>query len=211
MMRLLVALCAFVVSSPALAQVSLNAYADRGLEREGEAVKRFNLTRLTDQEMLKRLISQGHLVEVPKRGKGFTLGSIGGHASRNRHLYRYVRTYTKRFIVRFSEQYAARFGRSYRIGSLVRTCKYQERIARRNGNAAACADTSHTTGATVDLNWRTMTPAGRKWAESVLLDLEARNLIQATKEHGQPVYHVMVYPTYARWNPPVARVASKRR
>ena len=186
------------------ASPSLNGFEDRGLAHEGDAVQRHDLTRFIDQAQLKRAIDQKLVVRVPDKAPGFYLDSrIGRHASKNRQYYRYARPYTLRFLRRLGQQYQTKFHDTFMVSSLVRTCRYQERIAGGgNGNAAKCEETSHTTGATVDLHLRTMTPKGREWMRGVLLSLEAKGLILATEEHGQPVFHVMVLPPYQNYGAP---------
>ncbi len=200
-MRVIITLF-LVVPCLARAEASLNSFVDGGLDREQEAVRRYDLTRLRDQEHLHRFVRVGLLVAVPEHGTGFYLDPrIGGHADGNHWLYRYARAYTRRLIVRLGAQYHARFGDAFMVTSLVRTCRYQERLARKNANAVGCDETSHVTGATVDIHRGTMRPRAREWVRRVLIELEARELVQATEERGQPVFHVMVFPEYARYDP----------
>lgn len=191
---------------------SLNGFADNGLAREVAAAAQYNLTRLTDQDHLRQFIDAQILVQAPARGPGFTLDyRMGGHATKNRGLYRAARPYTKRFITRLGAQFAAAFpGRRFTVTSLVRTCAYQERLRRHNRNAASCEKTSHTTGVTVDIRWLELRTAEKRWIEGVLVSLERQGLVQATKENGQAVYHVMVYPPY-RTHRPSSTVASRPR
>lgn len=179
--------------------VSLSGAADSALAREVEAAARFELTRLEDQAHLRRFIGEGLLVRVPNSGRGFVIDyRIGGRATANRHLYRYARPYTRCFIERLADQYRRKFGGRLHVNSLVRTCRYQERLAHGNDNAVSCDQSSHVTGATVDIGYIGIPRRGRRWIEGVLLELERAGLVQATKERGQAVYHVMVYPTYAQ-------------
>ncbi len=181
-------------------QASLNAFQDNGAAREAEAVLKYDLTRLRDQQHLKQFIDAGLLARVPDNGLGFyTDRGIGGHADLNRVYYRYARPYALRFIRRLGKQFHEKFRRSFVVTSLVRTCKYQERLQSGNPNAIPCDRTSHITGATVDISYSFMNSAQRTWIEGVLLRLEERGFIQATKERIQPVYHVMVYPQYLYW------------
>lgn len=201
-MRLFGALMILAMPARAATQ-SLDGFADRGLDREVAAVERFNLTRLRDQEQLRIFIEARILVRVPNRRAGFILNDrVGYHATKNRHLYGYARPYTSRFIRRLGAQFALRFpGRHFVVTSLVRTCMYQRRLARGNGNATTCEKSSHVTGTTIDIRWSDLSRMERRWMEGSLLTLERRGLIQATKENGQPVYHVMVYPHYMHYRP----------
>lgn len=200
-MRSLVSFMILALPARAATQ-SLDGFADRGLDREIAAVERFNLTRLRDQEQLRVFIGARILIRIPNRRAGYILDDrVGYHATKNRHLYGYSRPYTVRFIRRLGAQFALRFpGRHFTVTSLVRTCAYQKRLARGNGNATTCEKSSHVTGATADIRWSDLNRAERRWMEGTLLTLERRGLIQATKENGQPVYHVMVYPHYMRYH-----------
>lgn len=179
-----------------------NAYQDRGLDREGAAVKKYKLTRIPDIAALKRMIRQGHIVRVPDKGDGFILDRrIGSNEPKraNQAYFRYARPFTARFLKRLGHQYAQKFKRRFVITSLVRTCDYQNRLARTNDNAANCRQTSHTTGATFDMRYGSMPKANISWLTLAFLELESKHLLQATKEQGQPVFHVMVYPPYMRY------------
>ncbi|MBI4280848.1 hypothetical protein HY628_01465 [Candidatus Uhrbacteria bacterium] len=181
---------------------SLNSFEDHGLEKEGAAVERFALSRLANTHDLRKMIREKRLARVPNRGKGFVLDQrLGLRDHRNRQLYRHARPYTLRFIQWLGREYGRRFDHAFRITSLVRTCEYQRRLRRSNPNATSCEATSHTTGATVDIQYRVMSRRGRTWVRSVLLDFERQGFLQATMERGQPVFHVMVYPTYGQSKP----------
>lgn len=189
----------FVALSDASALTSLNGRTDDGMEKEQAAVKKFGLSRFKDQTVIRRAIKQRLIVKVPTRGRGFFLDrNIGSKASGNRYLYRYARPYTRQFIVWLGREYHRRFHGSFKVTSLVRSCAYQRRLSEGNTNAVACENTSHTTGATVDIAKRGMSSAGKKWVRKILLGLERRKLLQVTEEHRQPVYHIMVYPLFTR-------------
>lgn len=176
---------------------TLNAHHDHGINVEVRKVADHDLTRLKDQEQLKRAIDQGLLVRVPDRGVGYQIaGNVGGHASANRDYYRYLRPYAKQLIDDLGAAYVAKGGKSFKLTSLVRTEEYQRRIARGNSNAGDIKKTSHTVGTTFDISRNSVNPKLVKWFEAKLLDLEKMGLVQATKERKQKVFHVMTMPEY---------------
>ena len=194
-------LAMFVVYSVE-AKPSLNAFRDHGLAREAQAVERLDLTRFKDQDHLKRAIDQKLLVRVPDHGKGFRIDSrVGTHATANRDYYRFARPYTRRLILRLGEKYYNRSGGGeFVIPSLVRSCRYQNRIAGSgNPNATVCKKTSHTTGSTFDILIGSISSKELAWMRRILLDLEDKELVLASEEHQQPVLHVMVLPAYASY------------
>jgi len=183
-------------------RASLSGFQDKGLKKEVVAVRLYNLTRIQNYQELRAFIAKGLLQRIPNHGPGYILDRrVGSRASVNRVIYRYARPYTVRFVKWFGKRYDDLFHRRFRIPSAVRTCAYQKLIAPGNINAVSCEETSHTTGATIDISYSDVSPAGRRWMEKTLLALEKLGQIQATREIFQPVYHIMVYPTFSSLDP----------
>jgi hypothetical protein len=70
-----------------------------------------------------------------------------------------------------------------------------------NGNTAPISGpkkSSHLTGATVDIAKVGLTKAELDWLRKKLLVLEAEDLIEATEEQDQLVFHAMVFHTYSQ-------------
>jgi hypothetical protein len=60
---------------------------------------------------------------------------------------------------------------------------------------------THLTGAAVDISKRSLSEAEIAWLRTVLARLKARGLIHAAEEFREPHFHVLVrkvYATYAR-------------
>lgn len=186
-----------LMSSVASAQPSLRARTDCGLGREVAAVRLFRLTRFRNDQQLARAITRGLLTEIPARGPGYELGAIGVHSS-NPHLYRHARRFTLYFLGRLGRDFSGAFrGHRFIVTSLVRSERYQRILMRGNPNAAAVRRTSHTTGATMDIAWSTLSEAERAWMRTYLRAEEGSGYIQATEERAQRVFHVMVFPHQA--------------
>lgn len=173
-----------------------------------------DLSRMSDTAMVRRFTAAGYLVGVPSSTSTYYLHDIPAP-------YRFARPWTLRFIRRLSSQFRARFGHKLRVTSLVRTARYQRRLAIRNPNAAefeGLSRSSHLTGATIDISKRFMSPAELQWMRRVLFHLREKGYVYAIEEFSQPTFHVMVYRKYAAHGTPrsqravsSARVRQKRR
>lgn len=154
-----------------------------------------NLSRMRDTAMLRRFVQKGYLVSVPSSARSYYLHAVP-------RTYRYCRPWTKQFLDRLSRQYYARFKRPLRITSLVRTVTRQRQLARRNGNAADATgelQSSHLTGATLDISKHSMSAAGQSWMRDVLYSLRRAGYLYAIEEFEEPVFHVMVYSNYPQY------------
>jgi hypothetical protein len=103
----------------------------------------------------------------------------------NRVSFPYARPEVKLFIERLAEQYYEANGVKLVVTSLTRPLSRQPRNAHRLS--------VHPAGMAVDLRVPP-TRKARAWLESVLLQLEGRGLLDATRERRPPHYHVAVFP-----------------
>ena len=135
------------------------------------------------------------LVGVPAKTANFYVHQVPAE-------YRYVRPWAKLFLDRISSQFRRRFGRPLRVTSLSRTVEYQNRLSRRNGNAASpygAKRSSHLTGASLDISKKGLTSAQVGWLRRVLLSLHQKQYLFAVEEFYQPNFHVMVYRNYPEY------------
>ncbi len=99
-----------------------------------------------------------------------------------------------------AKAFEKRFGKGkLKINSAVRTTAYQKSLRKRNGNAAkATGDkaSSHPTGATVDIAKKNLTKQQLVWVRNYLTRYEMKNMIEATEEKNQSVFHFMVFKNY---------------
>lgn len=120
--------------------------------------------------------------------------------SRLSEKYRWCRPCTKKFLTDLGEEYEARFGRPIQVNSAVRTIEHQQLLRVTNGNAAPHTpgprQSSHLTGATVDLAKLGMSLDEMAWMRRVLSNLMQEGLIEAVEEHRQAVFHIMVLGKY---------------
>ncbi len=154
-----------------------------------------NLSRMHDTAMVQRFAQSGYLVSVPLSARHYYLHAVP-------EPYRYCRPWTRLFLERLSRQYYAKFKQPLRITSLVRTVARQRQLARRNGNAAdatGALQSSHLTGATLDISKHSMSVRGRHWMRKVLYSLRQAGYLYAIEEFHEPVFHVMVYANYPQY------------
>ena len=97
----------------------------------------------------------------------------------------YARPAVRTFIQRLGKQYRAACGERLVVTSLTRPRSHQPR------NASPLS--VHPTGMAVDLR-RSNNYRCRNWLEAVLLSLEDRGVLEASRERWPPHYHVAVYP-----------------
>jgi hypothetical protein len=151
-----------------------------------------DLSRMTDTAMVQRFRRAGLLVPVPEATSSYYLHQVPARS-------RYLRPWARQFLTRLSDQFHARFGARLRVTALVRTARDQRGLAARNANAAAATgpkQSTHLTGATLDISKRFMTAAHVNWMRRVLIDLRDAGVLYALEEFSQPCFHIMVYRQY---------------
>ena len=187
---------------------SLVGREDRGMRKEIDAAEYFGLKNFKSEEQIERALEDGILVELnPGDEDGYEIDTGLGENARPevRHLYRCVMPYTKAFLESVARDFEFKFGKKLLISSAIRTEKYQDLLRRGNANAARGYTSSHLKGTTIDIMYYArqkstrpeeyqMNPIEQQWMDARLLLAEMDGKIQATKEKGQPVYHVMVFP-----------------
>ncbi|MGH9739308.1 MAG: DUF5715 family protein [Candidatus Acidiferrales bacterium] len=188
-------LAALLIASPAIvrgrARSVLAANASSQTIQNAQA-NAYHLARMRNRAMIVQFFEAGYLVSVPPETRTYYLHGVPTD-------YSYLRPWAKRFLDQISREYYATFHTQLRVTSLVRTVSLQQRLARRNFNAAeATGDdrSSHLTGATLDISKHSMSWREKKWLRRQLVELEQSGYLYAVEEFRQPCFHVMVYPNY---------------
>lgn len=184
---LLFVACALALPTPAVPAVSLHGSRE-SMRIQNRAADARDLSRISEAD-LKKFKKAGLLVKLPRTRFLKIDGRLPGK-------YRYVRPWTREFVVQLSRRFHDRFGEPLVITSAVRTVEYQQKLTRTNANAArgATRDTrsSHLTGATIDIAKKRLSAAQIRWLRARLLKNERVRRAEATEEFGQAVFHVMV-------------------
>ncbi len=172
------ATCLFLVMFLGAASGHASAQSLRGsrssLDRQVAQAHRHDYTFLSSQAQLRRFVDSGLLVPV-SGNRDYGLKEVS---------FPFARPEVRLFIERLAAQYRRACGQQLVVTSLTRPLSHQPHNA---------SDRSvHPTGMAIDLR----RPGGscRAWLERTLLWLEARRLLEATRERRPPHYHVALFP-----------------
>lgn len=177
---LLLSACLCTLVHPAAAQSLRGSQAS--MERQNDEARSHDYTFLRTADDVETFVRQGLLVQVP----GSPDYQISDEVS-----FPYARPEVKQFIERMALKYRAACGEPLVVTSLTRPLTQQP------WNASHLS--VHPTGMAVDLrrSWRT---SCRRWLEKTLLDLESRDIVEATRERSPAHYHVTLFPNpYLRY------------
>jgi LysM repeat protein len=173
----LVLLAALVVwpAVPVRAEVSLTPTHD-ALLRQSLGAREAGLPYLIDDAQVHDAVRRGDLVTL-LGNDDYAINPEVRHAAARPEL--------KAFVERLGAQYRLKCGERLVVTSLVRPLDHQPW----NSDPLSV----HPTGIAVDMrvpgDW-----SCRRWLEATLLDLEARGVVEAAREHVVPHYHVVVFP-----------------
>ena len=172
-----IALIALLAAGPAPASAQSLYGSHESLLRQNLVAQQHGYAYLrTTQEVL-QAIREGDLVPVE--------GSADLELAGDRVSFRYARPQVKAFLGQLAQAYHGACGEPLVVTSLTRP------ISRQPWNASPIS--VHPTGMAVDLR-RSDRRACLQWLESTLLALEGEGMIEATREHWPPHYHVAVFP-----------------
>jgi hypothetical protein len=149
--------------------------------RQNRQANQHDYTFLRTSSQVREFVRQGRLVR------------LSGNASYRvvDASFPYARPEVKTFVERLADQYRGACGERLVVTSLTRPASQQPR------NASPLS--VHPTGMAADLR-ASSRPACRAFLEKTLLTLEARGVLEATRERHPPHYHVSLYPKpYARY------------
>ncbi|MCC7195934.1 MAG: hypothetical protein IT356_10290 [Gemmatimonadaceae bacterium] len=162
--------------------VALSAAPSQSLRGSRESVERQHgvavsndFTFLVNASDVARFVRLGLLVRV-KASAGVDLAGVS---------HPYARPATRLFVQRLGAQHRAACGEPLTVTSLTRPSNSQP--------ANASGESVHPTGMAVDLRVSSVAKC-RQWLDRVLLSLERTGVIEATREHRPPHYHVAVFP-----------------
>jgi hypothetical protein len=162
------------------------------LRRENAAATRDDLSRVASDRMLTRFRRARLVVSVPASTRTYYVSGVPG-------FLRFARPWTKRFIEQLAAAKRRAFGTPLRITGLTRTRSYQKALGTTNGNAAPAhghSQSTHLTGAAVDISKRLLSTREIDWMRAVLWRLTADGLVHAIEEFRQPHFHVLVRKRY---------------
>ena len=180
-----------------LAAVSISCTAKDNLRGSPEAralenamVELFGFERFEDDAAMEQAIHDRRLVPVPNNR----------YVKWHKDLpakYAYVLPHVRDLLLEKGRALREKTKKPIIITSAIRPKSYQIELRRRNGNAAPTEGpfaSTHSTGSTVDIGYKGLTRREVRWLMRSSSKMESRGEIQATKEHHQACFHVMVYP-----------------
>lgn len=145
------------------------------MQRQNAVAQEQDYTFLRSGSDVTRFVEKGYL--VPVRGnEDYKLALVS---------FPYARPAVKLFIERLAAQYHNACGEKLVVTSLTRP------LTRQPANASDLS--VHPAGMAVDLR-HSRKASCRKWLENTLTDLEARGVLDATKERRPAHYHIAVFP-----------------
>ena len=160
--------------------------------KQNQVADAHNLTRIENDAELEQMKAEGRLVPIP-----VTLGIRIDERLHER--FRYVRPWVASYLIELGRDFYNHFGTDIQINSAVRTAEHQLGISGRNKNAAPVIGPKrslHLTGSAIDIAKLPLTREQKLWLRPRLVNLELNNTLEATEEHHQAVFHIMVFPDY---------------
>jgi hypothetical protein len=145
------------------------------LDRQNQQARAHNFSYLRTAGDVHRYRDAGRLVRLTGNAD-YQLASVS---------FPYARPAVRTFAERLGAQYRAACGEKLVVTSLTRPLSHQPRNASHRS--------VHPTGMALDLRVSRNQQCVR-WLERTLLQLQAQGLIDATREHRPPHYHVAVFP-----------------
>ncbi|HEX9944815.1 MAG TPA: DUF5715 family protein [Thermoanaerobaculia bacterium] len=171
-----------VSAAPAVRAQSLLGSRE-SLLRQSEAARDHDFTYLRTSADVRSFARRGLLVRLK--------GNSDYRLAADYVSFPYARPEVKLFIERLADQYHSACGERLTVTSLTRP------ITRQPPNASHLS--VHPTGMAVDLR-RSSRAACRQWLEGALLELEGKEVLEATREQWPPHYHVTLFPSsYMRY------------
>lgn len=158
---------------PALA-ASLQGSRD-SMMKQNRVARQHDYTFLQNSSQLRKFVDGNLLVRV-SGDRNYELSGVS---------HPYCRPALKLFIERLAKQYRDATGEKLVVTSLTRP------ISQQPHNSSSLS--VHPTGMAVDMRI-SQNRAARRWLENVLLDLERKGILEATKERRPPHYHVALFP-----------------
>ena len=181
--RRLAAFCLLTLPATTFTDAQSLFGSRESLLRQNDEARDHDFTYLRTSADVRDFARRGLLVRVP--------GNSDYDIESDEVSFPYARPEVKLFIERLAEQYRDACGQKLVVTSLTRP------ITRQPWNASTLS--VHPTGMACDLR-RSSSSSCRAWLEDVLLDLEGKGVLEATKEQYPPHYHVTVFPNpYLRY------------
>jgi hypothetical protein len=127
-------------------------------------------------------------------GVSYDLGNPAERARFVTRLLSFVRPPARDVLLQVARSYRLRFWRPLPVASLVRTVRYQRRLARVNSNASRVDLAPHTTGEAFDVSYKFMAPDEQNFLMGEIARLKRAGRVEALRERNNSL-HVYVFAT----------------
>lgn len=177
-----VSMCAAAFASPLAADPTVTlAGSKSSMERQNRIARLHSYAFLRTSAQVLAAVARGEL-SVLEGNRDYAIADAS---------FPFARSEVRTFIERLAAQHRAGCGERLVVTSLTRPLTEQPR------NASPLS--VHPAGMAVDLRV-SQRASCRRWLETTLLSLERRGVLDATREHFPPHYHVALFPApYARY------------
>lgn len=130
-------------------------------------------------------------------GISYDLSDPAARARFTARLLSFIRPQARDVLLQLARSYRLRFSRHLPVASLVRTARYQRRLARVNSNASTVDIAPHTTGEAFDITYKFMAPDEQNFLMEEVARLERAGRVEALRERRNSL-HVYVFATGQR-------------
>ena len=172
-------------------------------KRQNNAADGYNLSRLKNRQEIEKFIAikgKRQLVLVTETGSYYLDPYIGYLDPDHRHIYYYARIWVKHFLDTELTEARRVTGDRFKITSLVRPRDYQRKLHQHKSGAIVgkvwWRQSTHSTGATVDISFEGLSLTGHTWLRQRLRKLQAQGKIIAVEEACSGHFHLMILPSY---------------
>lgn len=125
-------------------------------------------------------------------GVSYDLSDPAARARFTTRLLSFIRPQAREVLLQVARSYRQRFGRLLPVASLVRSARYQRRLARVNRNASRVDIAPHTTGEAFDVTYKFMVPDEQSFLMEDVARLERQGRVEALRERRNSL-HVYVF------------------
>jgi len=168
-------LCLWAMVGAQLASAASLKGSRDSMMKQNRVARQHDYTFLRNTSQLRKFVDSNLLVRVTG-DRNFELAGVS---------HPYARPALKLFIERLAEQYRNATGEKLVVTSLTRP------VSQQPYNSSSLS--VHPTGMAVDIRI-SQNRAARRWLENVMLALERKGVLEATKENRPPHYHVALFP-----------------
>lgn len=172
-------------------------------KQQNRAADRYSLSRIKNREELEKFINMKgdrHLVLVSDTDSYYLDSGIGYLDPGNERLYHFARIWVKLFLDTELDEAHKATGDRFKIASLVRPRDYQQKLHQHKRGAILgkrwWEQSSHMTGATVDISFKGLSPASMVWLRKRFVKLQKQGKVIAVQERRSGHFHIMILPTY---------------